>query len=167
MATAIHGTETAQTPVYIGISASDRAAIAEGLSQILADSYMLYLKTHNFHWNVTGPLFHPLHTLFEEQYNEMAMAVDAIAERIRAIGFLAPGTFMEFQNLSMIQEPTGVPEGQAMLVELVDGNEAISRRAKPLLKQASDAEDEPTVDLLTQRMKQHEQNAWMLRSQLT
>jgi starvation-inducible DNA-binding protein len=166
MATAIHVTETAQTPVYIGISEQERAGIAEGLSQILADTYLLYLKTHNFHWNVTGPLFQSLHTLFEEQYNEMAMAVDEIAERIRAIGFPSPGTFREFQTLSIIQEPTGVPEAKAMLEELVDGNEAISRRAKPLLKRASEAGDEPTVDLLTSRMKQHEESAWMLRSQL-
>lgn len=165
MTTTINNAQPTHHPIYIGIDEQDRAAIAEGLSQILADTYMLYLKTHNFHWNVTGSMFQALHTMFEEQYTELADAVDEIAERIRALGFPAPGTFLEYQELSVIRETPGVLPAEQMLEELMEGNEAISRRAKPLLKRASGAGDEPTVDLLTQRMRQHEENAWMLRSQ--
>ena len=167
MTAAINPDYKTQIPVYIGIDERDRQAIAQGLSQILADSYMLYLKTHNYHWNVTGPFFQSLHTLFEDQYGELATAVDEIAERIRALGMPAPGTFLEYQELSIIRETPGVLSAEAMLAELVDANEAISRRAKPLLTRASGAGDEPTVDLLTGRMTQHEKNAWMLRSHLS
>ena len=155
-----------QNPIYIGIAESDRQAIAEGLNEILADTYTLYLKTHFFHWNVTGPLFQSLHNLFEKQYREMAEAIDQIAERIRALGFPAGGTFATYQRLSAIREVEGVPAAEDMLDQLVEANETVSRRAKPVLTLAASAGDEPTVDLLTNRMRQHEENAWMLRSHL-
>ncbi len=157
----------AQTPqINIGISEADRSAIADGLSRLLADTYTLYLKTHNFHWNVTGPMFQTLHLMFEEQYNELALAVDVIAERIRALGFPAPGTYSAYAELSSISETTGVPTAEEMIALLVEGQEAVARTARDIFTTADGANDEPTADLLTQRMQIHEKNAWMLRSLL-
>ncbi len=152
--------------INIGISPEDRKAIADGLSRLLADSYTLYLKTHNFHWNVKGPMFQTLHLLFETQYTELAMAVDLVAERIRALGYPAPGTYAEFARLSSIPEHPGVPTATAMIRELVEGQEAVTRTARSLLPLVQNVSDEPTADLLTQRMQLHEKNAWMLRSLL-
>ena len=155
--------------IDIGIAAGDRRKIAEGLSRFLADSYTLYLKTHNFHWNVTGPMFNSLHLMFEGQYTEEWTALDEIAERIRALGYNAPGSYAEFVKLSSIKEETGadgVPAWQGMIRQLVSGNEAVCRTARKALKTADDAGDDPTVDLLTQRLHVHEKNAWMLRSLL-
>lgn len=153
-------------PINIGIPEDERTAITEGLSRLLADTYTLYLKTHNFHWNVTGPMFATLHTLFEEHYTELATAVDEIAERIRALGMPAPGSFQQFASLSSVEEETGLPDAKEMIRQLVIGQEAVVRTARSVLPVASDANDEPTVDLLTQRMQTHEKNAWMLRSLL-
>ena len=150
----------------IGISAEDRKAIADGLCHLLADSYTLYMKTHNFHWNVTGPMFSTLHAMFMDQYTELWGALDEIAERIRALGFYAPGTYKEFTLLSSIDEPEGVPSAEDMIRELVEGQEAVSRTARKILPLVDKAVDEPTNDLLTQRMNIHEKNAWMLRSLL-
>jgi starvation-inducible DNA-binding protein len=150
----------------IGISQPDREAIAQGLSRLLADTYTLYLKTHNFHWNVTGPMFQTLHLMFETQYNELALAVDLIAERIRALGFPAPGTYAEFGRLSSIAETTGVPKAEDMIRLLVEGQEAVIRTARSVFPLADKASDEPTADLLTQRLQVHEKTAWMLRSLL-
>lgn len=152
--------------IDIGINKKDRAKIAEGLSRLLADSYTLYLTTHNFHWNVTGPMFNTLHLMFEAQYNELALAVDQIAERIRALGFPAPGTFTAFQKLSSLTEPEGVPSAEEMIRQLVLGQEAVIRTARSVAPLADKANDEPTLDLLTQRMQVHEKTAWMLRSLL-
>ncbi len=155
-----------KAPINVGLNEQDRSAIAEGLSKVLADSYTLYLKTHNFHWNVTGPMFNTLHTLFEQEYTELATAVDEIAERIRSLGFPAPGTYAEFIKLSSISETEGVPKAEDMIRLLVEGNEAVIRTARETIKKAEQAGDESTVDLLTQRMSIHEKNAWMLRSHL-
>jgi starvation-inducible DNA-binding protein len=152
--------------IDIGIDAKDRKAIAEGLSRLLADSYTLYLKTHNFHWNVTGPMFNTLHLMFEQQYNELALAVDTIAERIRALGHPAPGSYKDFARLSTIKEAAGVPDAKTMIKQLVDGQEAVVKTARKVFPVAEKAEDEPTCDLLTQRMQIHEKTAWMLRSML-
>lgn len=155
--------------IDIGIANADRKKIAEGLSRFLADSYTLYLKTHNFHWNVTGPMFNSLHTMFEGQYTEQWTALDEIAERIRALGYNAPGSYAEFVRLSSIQEETGadgVPGWKGMIEQLVSGNEAVCRTARKVLKTADDAGDDPSVDLLTQRLQTHEKYAWMLRSLL-
>ncbi|MEN7528522.1 MULTISPECIES: Dps family protein [Cupriavidus] len=152
--------------VNIGISDKDRKKIAEGLSKLLADTYTLYLKTHNFHWNVTGPMFNTLHTMFETQYTELALAVDSIAERIRALGYPAPGTYREFAKLSSIAEEEGVPEATDMIRKLVEGQEAVVRTARSLFPAIDAAGDEPSADLLTQRMQTHEKTAWMLRSLL-
>ncbi|MEO0867839.1 MAG: Dps family protein [Cyanobacteria bacterium J06642_11] len=153
-------------PINIGISDDHRRAIADGLSRLLADTYTLYLKTHNFHWNVTGPMFQTLHLMFEGQYNELALAVDAIAERIRALGFPAPGTYSEYAKLSSISETEGVPKAEEMIALLVEGQEAVARTARDVFAIADEANDEPTADLLTQRLQIHEKNAWMLRSLL-
>ncbi|NMF84331.1 Dps family protein [Nodosilinea sp. P-1105] len=153
-------------PIDIGIDEKDRQAIADGLSKLLADTYTLYLKTHNFHWNVTGPMFQTLHLMFEEQYNELALAVDQIAERIRALGFPAPGTYKAFGKLSSIQEDDGVPVAEDMIRQLVEGQEAVVRTARSVFPAVDKAHDEPTADLLTQRMQVHEKTAWMLRSLL-
>ncbi|MEM9978013.1 MAG: Dps family protein [Cyanobacteria bacterium P01_D01_bin.2] len=153
-------------PINIGISEDDRQAIADGLSRLLADTYTVYLKTHNFHWNVTGPMFQTLHLMFEGQYNELALAVDAIAERIRALGFPAPGTYSEYAKLSSISETEGVPTAEEMIALLVEGQEAVARTARTVFALADNANDEPTADLLTQRLQTHEKNAWMLRSLL-
>ncbi|HJW81900.1 MAG TPA: Dps family protein [Acidiferrobacterales bacterium] len=152
--------------INIGINEKDRAAIAEGLSRLLADSYTLYLKTHNFHWNVTGPMFNTLHLMFETQYTELALAVDLIAERIRALGYPAPGTYAEFARLSSIKDAQGVPKADDMIRELVAGQEAVVRTARAVFPAVEGASDEPSADLLTQRMQVHEKNAWMLRSLL-
>ena len=152
--------------INIGISAEDRKAIADGLSRLLADSYTLYLKTHNFHWNVKGPMFQTLHLLFETQYTELALAVDLVAERIRALGYPAPGTYAEFVRLSSIPDPIGVPSATAMIRELVEGQESVIRTARSLFPLVEKASDGPSADLLTQRMQLHEKNAWMLRSLL-
>lgn len=152
----------------IGINETDRKEIAQGLSRLLADTYTLYLKTHNFHWNVTGPMFQTLHLMFESQYTELADAVDLIAERIRALGVHAPGSYQEFGKLTSIKEATGVPSPSAheMIRQLMEGQEAVVRTARSVLPSANDADDQPTVDLLTQRMQVHEKTAWMLRSLL-
>jgi starvation-inducible DNA-binding protein len=152
--------------VDIGIANKDRIAIAEGLSRVLADTYTLYLKTHNFHWNVTGPMFQTLHLMFETQYNELALAVDQIAERIRALGLPAPGTYTEFARLASIKESAGVPKAEDMIAELVKGQEAVVRTARSVFPLVEKANDQPTADLLTQRMQIHEKTAWMLRSLL-
>lgn len=152
--------------IDIGIEANQRQAIASGLSRVLADSYTLYLKTHNFHWNVTGPMFQTLHLMFETQYNELALAVDLVAERIRALGFPAPGTYRQFAALSAIKEEDGVPKAQDMISKLVEGHETVARTAREVFKAAESASDQPTCDLLTQRMQVHEKTAWMLRSLL-
>src|SRR5688500_5781743 len=152
--------------VNIGIEQNKREQIAQGLSKVLADSYTLYLKTHNFHWNVTGPMFQTLHLMFEQHYNELALAVDAIAERIRALGMTAPGTYKQFSALSSIKEEDGVPKAQDMIRLLVEGHEAVARTSRGVFKVAEAANDQPTCDLLTQRMQTHEKTAWMLRSLL-
>jgi starvation-inducible DNA-binding protein len=152
--------------INIGIDKQDREAIAEGLSRLLADTYTLYLKTHNFHWNVTGPMFNTLHLMFETQYNELALAVDLIAERIRALGFPAPGTYAAYARLSSIKEEEGVPTAKAMIEKLVEAQEAVVRTARSVLPLVDKVSDEPTADLLTQRMQVHEKTAWMLRSLL-
>ncbi len=152
--------------IDIGISATDRAAISEGLARLLADTYTLYLKTHNFHWNVTGPLFNTLHLMFEQQYNELALAVDLIAERIRALGFPAPGSYATYARLSSIRESEEVPTAEQMIKELVEGQEAVVRTARSIFPAVEQASDEPSADLLTQRMQVHEKTAWMLRSML-
>ncbi len=152
--------------IDIGIEQEDRRAISEGLSRLLADSYTLYLKTHNYHWNVTGPLFSTLHTMFEEQYTELAAAVDEIAERIRALGFPAPGSYTRFTELTSIEEENGVPDAEHMIRQLVIGQETVVRTARGIFPVVERVNDEPTADLLTQRMQIHEKNAWMLRSML-
>jgi starvation-inducible DNA-binding protein len=152
--------------VDIGISSDDRALIADGLARLLADTYTLYLKTHNYHWNVVGPMFNTLHLMFEEEYNELALAVDEIAERIRALGAPAPGSYREFTELSSIPEDTDRPDALGMVRRLVAGHEAVARTARGVVPQVAQAGDEPTADLLTQRMQVHEKTAWMLRSLL-
>ncbi len=152
--------------IDIGIKDKDRKEIADGLSRLLADTYTLYLKTHNFHWNVTGPMFQTLHLMFETQYNELALAVDQIAERIRALGYPAPGTYAEYVRLSSIKETTGVPKAEKMIELLVAGQEAVARTARSIFPIIDKVSDEPTADLLTQRMQVHEKTAWMLRSLL-
>ncbi|MEA5513434.1 Dps family protein [Nodularia sp. UHCC 0506] len=152
--------------VNIGIDDASRAKIAEGLSRLLADTYTLYLKTHNFHWNVTGPMFQTLHIMFETQYTELALAVDLIAERIRALGHTAPGTYSEYVKLSSIPETPGVPKAKEMISLLVEGQEAVVRTARSIFPLLEEVNDEPTADLLTQRMQVHEKTAWMLRSLL-
>lgn len=149
-----------------GIPAKQRAAIAHGLSRLLADTYVVYLKTHNFHWNVEGPMFQTLHQMFMEQYTESWNAIDPIAERIRSLGEYAPGTYKQYLKLASIQETDGVPEAEQMVKLLIQGQEAVVRTARELLPLADEAHDEPTLDLLTQRMQVHEKNAWMLRSLL-
>jgi starvation-inducible DNA-binding protein len=153
-------------PVNIGIDDASRAKIAEGLSRLLADTYSLYLKTHNFHWNVTGPMFQTLHLMFETQYTELALAVDLIAERIRSLGYPAPGTYSEYAQLSSIEETPGVPKAKEMIRLLVEGQEAVIRTARSIFPLLDEVNDEPTADLLTQRMQVHEKTAWMLRSLL-
>jgi starvation-inducible DNA-binding protein len=152
--------------IDIGISAGDRARIAKGLSRLLADSYTLYLMTHNFHWNVTGPMFNSLHVMFMEQYTEQWNALDIIAERIRSLGVPAPGTYKEFVKLASIKEVDGVPRAMDMVRHLVNAQEATARTARELFPLVAKADDQPTADLLTQRLEVHEKTAWMLRSLL-
>jgi starvation-inducible DNA-binding protein len=155
-----------QMTIDIGINEADRKEIAEGLSKVLADTYTLYLKTHNYHWNVVGPMFNTLHLMFETQYNELALAVDEIAERIRALGEPAPGTYREFTELSAIEEDTDRPDAEEMIRRLVIGQETVARTARSMFDVVERASDEPTADLLTQRLQVHEKTAWMLRSML-
>jgi starvation-inducible DNA-binding protein len=152
--------------IDIGISVERREKIADGLARLLADTYTLYLKTHNYHWNVTGPQFSSLHNMFEEQYREMWEALDEIAERIRALGVYAPGSYRKFTELTSIEEEESVPSAEEMIRNLVKGHEAVVRRAREVGEIADDADDEPTEDLITQRMRTHEKTAWMLRSML-
>jgi len=152
--------------IDIGIVEKDRKKIADGLSRLLADTYTLYLKTHNYHWNVTGPMFQTLHLMFEQHYTELALAVDAVAERIRALGFPAPGTYAQFVKLSSISEEAKIPAATDMIKNLVKGHEAVARTARAVFPLADKASDEPTADLLTQRLQVHEKTAWMLRSLL-
>lgn len=153
-------------PVDIGLDEKTRQQIVEGLSRLLADTYTLYLKTHNFHWNVTGPMFQTLHLMFEQHYTELATAVDEIAERIRALGFPAPATYSEFARLTAIQETAGVPKAKEMIRLLVDGHQIVAKTAREIISIAEDSHDAPTADLLTRRMEIHEKTAWMLRSLL-
>ncbi len=155
-----------QMTIDIGIDADKREEIANGLSRVLADTYTLYLKTHNFHWNVTGPMFQALHVMFETQYDELAIAVDDVAERIRALGLPAPGTYKEFLQLSSIKDGDGTPKALDMVRQLVEGHETVARTARQVFKVAESVSDQPTCDLLTQRMQVHEKTAWMLRSLL-
>jgi len=150
--------------IDIGIAEKKREDLASGLSRVLADTYTLYLKSHNFHWNVTGPMFQTLHLMFEAQYSELALAVDLLAERIRALGLPAPGTFKTFAKLSAIKEDDGVPKAEDMIRLLVEGHETVARTARKVFRVADSANDQPTCDLLTQRLQVHEKTAWMLRS---
>jgi starvation-inducible DNA-binding protein len=152
--------------IDIGIPEANRIKTADGLSRLLADSYTLYLKTHNYHWNVTGPMFQTLHLMFEQHYNELALAVDAIAERIRALGRYAPGTYAQFRELSTIKESLEIPKAKDMIIDLVQGHEAVVRTARSVFAEAEAGNDEATADLLTQRIQLHEKTAWMLRSLL-
>ncbi len=154
------------TTIDIGIKDADRAKIARGLSEFLADSYAVYLMTHNFHWNVTGPQFNSLHAMFMDQYTEQWAAIDLIAERIRSLGFPAPGTYAEFAKLASIAEVQGVPKAEDMVRHLVAAQEAVARTARRVFPLADSANDQPTADLLTQRLEVHEKTAWMLRSLL-
>jgi len=157
---------TAAPAINIGISEKNRAAICGELSKLLADSWTLYLMTHNFHWNVTGPMFSTLHEMFMAQYSETWNALDSIAERIRALGHPAPGTYRDYAKLSSIKEPAGVPEATEMVRLLVQDNEAVAKTARAAFTTADATNDQPSADLLTQRMDIHEKNAWMLRSLL-
>jgi len=157
---------TNPAPIDIGITKAHRQQIAEGLGHVLADTYTLYLKTHNFHWNVVGPRFRELHLMFEEQYNELALAVDAIAERIRTLGFAAPGTYKAFAELASIEETAGVPDADTMIRILTQDNEAVVRTARKILAIAQEANDESTASLIADRMVVHEKTAWMIRSLL-
>ena len=150
----------------IGPSEKDRKKIAVGLAHMLADTYTLYLKTHNFHWNVTGPMFQTLHLMFMTQYNEIWLAVDLVAERIRALGYPAPGSYNEFASLTSIKDSHGSPNAKEMIKQLIAGQEAVVHTAREVLFIAEKAGDQPTVDLLSTRMEVHEKNAWMLRSLL-
>lgn len=163
----VAASNAARMPIKIGISAKDREDIAAGLSRLLADTYTLYLTTHNFHWNVTGPMFNTLHTMFMGQYTELWNAVDPVAERIRSLGHFAPGSYGQFGKLTSLPDvPATPPKATEMIRILVEGNEAVARTARELFPLADKASDEPTADLLTQRLTVHEQNAWMLRSLL-
>ena len=153
--------------IDIGIDEADRKAITEGLSRLLADSYTLYLKTHNYHWNVTGPMFQTLHLMFETQYNELALAVDVIAERIRSLGAPAPATYREFIELSSVLEDDDTPDATEMIRRLIIGQETVARTARSVFPIVEKAHDQPTADVLTQRLQVHEKTAWMLRSLLS
>jgi len=152
--------------INTGIPAEQRGAIVQGLSRLLADTYVLYLKTHSFHWNVEGPMFQTLHQMFMDQYTETWNAIDPIAERIRSLGEYAPGTYREYARLARIKETEGVPRAEEMVKLLIEGQEAVVRTAREALSVADEANDQPTLDLLTQRLQVHEKNAWMLRSLL-
>lgn len=155
-----------KSKIDIGISEKHREDISKGLAHFLADTYTLYLKTHNFHWNVTGPMFPTLHLMFEGQYGELAVAVDDIAERIRALGMKAPGSYAEFSKLTTIKESVGEVTSTQMIADLVAGHEAVIRTGRGLFAMVNEAHDEPTTDLLVQRLRVHEKTAWMLRSML-
>jgi starvation-inducible DNA-binding protein len=161
-----HAHEPIAPPIDLGMETDDRKAVAEGLGRLLADSYMLYLKTQNFHWNVKGPLFNALHLMFEQQYTELAAAVDIVAERIRALGHPAPGSFTQFARLASVKEESGLPVAEEMVRQLVEGQQAVARTARQIFPLAEQAGDQVTMDLLTQRLTVHEKNAWMLRSLL-
>lgn len=152
--------------IDIGIDTKDRKAIADGLSRVLADTYTVYLKTHGFHWNVTGPMFQTLHIMFMQQYTEAWTAVDLIAERIRALGHPAPGSYAAFSKLAAVKEETGVPNAKTMIKILMKDHERVAKTARAVLPIADKADDQPTIDLLTQRLQWHEKTAWMLRSLL-
>lgn len=152
--------------IDIGISDAHRASLAEGLARLLADTYTLYLKTHNFHWNVTGFQFPTLHKMFEEQYEELAEAVDELAERIRALGHFAPGSYRQFAQLSSVPDAEGVPFAHEMIQQLLEGQETVVRTARAVLPLAEESNDQATIDLITDRLRRHEKNAWMLRSLL-
>ena len=155
------------SPVDIGISEKKREAIAQALASLLADTYTLYLTTHNFHWNVTGPMFNSLHLMFMTQYTELWNAVDPIAERIRSLGFAVPGSYKDFgERSSLADVPSRPPKAQEMIRILVQGNEAVAKTARASFKVADEAGDQPTADILTQRLDVHEKSAWMLRSLL-
>ena len=147
-----------------GISAKDRAAISKALSNVLADSFVLYLKTHNYHWNVTGPMFQTLHIMFMDQYTELWNALDAIAERIRSLGSQAPGSFSEFSKLSSMKEGDGSLDADGMIRDIIAGQDAVARSCRAAMALADKADDQPTVDIMVQRLQIHEKNAWMLRS---
>lgn len=158
--------EESSSAIDIGIGDKQRKEIADGLAHFLADTYTLYLKTHNYHWNVTGPMFNTLHLMFETQYTELALAVDLIAERIRALGYPAPGSYAQYAKLSVIKESETVPAAEDMIADLVKGQEAVVRTARGVFPTAEKAADQATADLLTQRMQVHEKAAWMLRAML-
>ena len=155
------------TSINIGINQQDREAVAEHLKMLLADSYTLYLQTHNFHWNVTGPMFNQLHLMFEEHYTELSVAVDDIAERIRSLGLYAPGTYKEFVELSSIDEVAGTPEAHEMVAILTANHEMLVKTCRAALKVAQEADDESSAALISDRMRVHEKTAWMLRSQVS
>jgi starvation-inducible DNA-binding protein len=159
--------DTSSQPINIGINEKDRKAVCQGLSKLLADSYLLYLKTQNYHWNVTGPMFTSLHLLFENHYKELADSIDEIAERIRSLGEFAPGSFSSFSRVTSIKEENSIPTAQEMILNLVQGNEAVVTTAREIVSLTDDCEDDVTADLLVKRMQVHEKNAWMLRSMLT
>lgn len=158
--------DTSSLGINIGISSKDRRSICKGLSKLLADSYLLYLKTQNYHWNVTGKLFQSLHLLFEEQYSEQSLAIDKIAERIRALGEFAPGSFTDFSKVTSIKEELEIPSATDMIINLVHGNEAVVSTAREMIHLTDECEDDVTADLLIERMQVHEKNAWMLRSMI-
>jgi starvation-inducible DNA-binding protein len=152
--------------VNTGIKEKDRDDVADGLAGVLADTYSLYLKTHNYHWNVTGPMFGSLHLLFETQYNELALAVDILAERIRALGDFVPATFADFQKMSDIKQREDVPNAKQMIKDLAEDNETVTRNAREVIEKAEKLDDQATADLLTARLEAHEKAAWMLRAHL-
>lgn len=166
VSTSARNEDRIQVNIETGIGEKDRHEIVEGLTRVLADTYILYLKTRNFHWNVTGPMFEMLHLMFERQYNELSDAVDEVAERIRALDCPAPGAYAEFSRHSSIKEETGVTDAQYMLHRLLEGHETVVRTARTAFPTAERAHDESTIDLLTERMRTHEKTAWMLRSML-
>ena len=155
-----------QPVINIGLSGSDRVEIAQGLAKLLADTYLLYIKTHNYHWNVTGVMFQTLHSMFEKQYIELADAVDLLAERMRALGHYAPGSYQAFSKLASIKESDNVPSATEMIAQLIKGHETVIETARTILPVVENAHDEATLELLTQRFQVHEKTAWMLRSLL-
>jgi starvation-inducible DNA-binding protein len=157
-------TEFRDHHLNIGISEKERKQVCKGLSKLLADSFLLYLKTQNYHWNVTGHMFQPLHQIFEVQYQDLALAIDLIAERIRALGEFAPGSFTMFNKMTSIKEETGIPTAEEMIYNLVLGNETVVSTAREIVSICDDAEDDVTIDLMVQRMQKHEKNSWILRS---
>lgn len=161
-----HSIDHSAAEINIGISAKDRKSVCKGLSKLLADSYILYLKTQNYHWNVTGKLFRSLHTLFEEQYKEQSLAIDEIAERIRALGEFAPASFNSFSKVTSIKEELEIPNAKDMIIHLVQGNEAVVTTAREIITLTDECQDDVTADLLVERMQVHEKNAWMLRSMI-